>query len=59
MVVDFVFVGVGYFGVGIDNGKGNFGYDFVVFGNCFFVIKFIFGFFEDLDFVVFDVGKNL
>jgi hypothetical protein len=46
-------------GVGADDGKGDFRHDFAVFRDCFVVVEFVAGGFEDLDLVVFDVGQDL
>jgi hypothetical protein len=45
--------------VGTDNGEGNLGHDLLVLGNSLLIVELVAGALEDLDGVLFDIGKDL
>lgn len=52
-------VSSGDLGVGTNNSKGNLGHDLLVLSNGLLVVKLVAGAFEDLEGVLFDIGKDL
>jgi hypothetical protein len=50
---------IGDFVVGTNHREWNFGHNFLILSNGFFVIEFVAGSFKDLNGVVLDIGKNL
>lgn len=52
-------VSSGHLGVGTNNGEGNLGHDLLVLSNGLLIVKLVSGAFEDLEGVLFDIGKDL
>jgi hypothetical protein len=48
-----------YLRVGTDNGEGNLGHDLLVLGNGLLIVELVAGTLENLDRVLFDIGKDL
>lgn len=56
---DVTTVSSGHLGVGTNNGEGNLGHDLLVLSNGLLIVKLVAGAFEDLEGVLFDIGKDL